>query len=245
MVNRLVVGSFLALILGFSVGMPVLFKTVTFGEQPRVYADVVYAYFSLLPSNQSVSGLQREQLISFLFVLNVTNLSNEAVEITSVDVMAAGEITFVPATDEGGITHFNETLKPNVEWSNVTQVVYVGASGALGYGSSDNIVTRSESFEGSEYYWPENTSRLVALSGMVDVSESGLTAMQTSKIFVFSHVEGKAYSSDVMASGAYVIKGVLLETAGDREFVFNELLKANETLRVQYDGTGVTIVSGK
>jgi hypothetical protein len=241
----LVVGSFLALILGVLVGMPILrpsMQTVPLGEQPRVYADVVYAYFSLLPINQSVSGLQHEQLVAFLFVLNVTNLSNEFVEITGVDAIAAGKITFAPAT--GGI--FNATVPPNVEWSNVTQVMYVSTyEGAIGYGSSDIIATRSESFEGSDYQWPENASRLVALSGTVDVSESGLTAMQDAKIFVFSHVEGKGYSSGFLASGAYVIKGVQLETVGEREFVFNELLKADETLQVQHDGTGVTIVSGK
>lgn len=236
MVNRLVIGSFLALILGFSVGMPVLFQTVTFGEQPKVYADIVYAYFSLLPANQSVPGLQHEHSVSFLFVLNVTNLSNKAVEITSVDAEAAGKITFFAET--GGI--FNATVPPNVKWSNVTQVMYVSMyGGAIGYGSSDGIVTRSESFEGSQYYWPENASRLVALSGMVEIPASGLTAMQTGKIFVFSHVEGRAYSSNLRVSGAYVIKGVQLDRVGDTEFVFNELLQANETLRFLNDGIGV------
>jgi hypothetical protein len=152
LIRRLVLGSLLALALGALIGMPILFQTVTFGEQPRVYVDIVYAYFSLLPSNQSVPELQREHSVSFLFVLNVTNLSNKAVEITSVDAEAAGKITFALATGSG---IFDETVPPNVEWSNVSQVMYVSVyGGAIGYGSSDGIVVRSESFEGSEYYWP-------------------------------------------------------------------------------------------
>jgi hypothetical protein len=74
---------------------------------------------------------------------------------------------------------------------------------------------------------------------MVEIPVSGLTAMQIGKIFVFSHVEGRAYSSNLQVSGAYVIKGVQLERVGDTEFVYNELLKANETLRVPSDGVGV------
>lgn len=238
MVSRLVIGSFLALILGFSVGMPVLFQTVTLGEQPKVYADIVYAYFSLLPSNQSVPGLQREHSVSFLFVLNVTSLSNKVVKITNVDAEAAGKITFLLTTREGG--NSTSTEPPNIEWSNVTQVRYLGGEGnSLGFGSSDGIAMRSESFGGGNYYWPENASRLVALSGMVQIPESGLAAMQTGKVFVFSHVEGRAYSSNLRVSGAYVIKGVQLDRVGDTEFVFNELLKANETLRFLNDGVGV------
>jgi hypothetical protein len=232
----------LALIFGALVGMPVLFRTVTFGEQPKLYADVVYAYFSLLPSNQSLPVLSDEHLVSFLFVLNVTNLSNEVVDVTSVDATAAGEITF------GGEGSLNNTISngSHFEWSNATQVWYQNAT--LSYAISDVIVAPSESFEGSEYYWqyywPENSSKLVALSGLVDIPESSLALILNSKIFVFSHVEGKAYASGVSASGAYVAEGVQLETVGNSEFVFNELLKTNQTLQVQHDGTMVTIVSG-
>jgi hypothetical protein len=231
LVNRLVAGSCLALILGALVGMPVLLRTVTFGEQPRLSADVVYAYFSLLPSNQSVLGLQHEESFSFLFVLNVTNLSNELVEITSAEAIAAGEISFIEGNSSNQtVTNYWE---PSVEWSNATQVRY----GNLSFQAGPIIAKRSESFEGSRYWWPENGSKLLALSGMVESTGMGLDAIRAGKIYVLSHVEGKAYSSGVAASGAYVIKGVQLEAFGDSEFAFNDLLKLGENLQIQSDGT--------
>lgn len=239
MVNRLVIGSFLALILGFSVGMPVLFKTVTFGEPPKVYADVVYAYFSLLPSNQTVPGLRQEQFLSFLFILNVTNLSNELVEITGAQGAAAPQMEFIPASNR--TVSSNVTSSPNFEWNNATQVRYED-NGSVAYGFTDSIATSSESFEGSKFFWSENASRLLVLSGILELPPWGLATMENAKIFLFSHVDGKVYSNGVYAYGAYVIKGVQLENFEDREFIFNELFKANETLH--FDPTGVPSVSG-
>jgi hypothetical protein len=211
--------------------MPVLLRTVTLGEQPRLSADVVYAYFSLLPSNQSVLGLQYEESFSFLFVLNVTNLSNELVEITSAEAIAAGEISFI------GSNSSNVTVTiysgPSVEWSNATQVRYENVS----FQAGPIIAERSEDFEGGTYWWPGNSSKLLALSGIVESSAMGLDAIRAGKIYVLSHVGGQAYSSGVVASGAYVIKGVQLETFADNEFVFNGLLKPGENLQVQSDGT--------
>jgi hypothetical protein len=246
LVNRLVIGSLLALILGLSVGMPVLFKTVTFGEPPKVYADIVYAYFSLLPSNQSVPGLQHEQFLSFLFILNVTNLSNEVVAITRAQAVAAPQMKFIPTTSGGkqltNITFVtNVTALSNGEWSNATQVRYED-NGSVAYGFTDTIATSSENYEGNLYYWSENASRLLVLSGILELPPWGLATMQNANIFLFSHVDGEAISNGVVAYGAYVIKGVQLENFGDREFVFNGLFQANETLH--FDPTGVPIVSG-
>jgi hypothetical protein len=252
LVNRLVIGSLLALILGLSVGMPVLFKTVTFGEPPKVYADIVYAYFSLLPSNQSVPGLQREQFLSFMFILNVTNLSNEVVAITQAQAVAAPQMEFLPTTRKGNqviaianVTisnpYTNENASSNFEWSNATQVRYQD-NGSLAFGFADSIATSSQNYEGNEYYWNENASRLLILSGILQLPPWGLATLQNKNIFVFSHVDGEAISNSIEAYGAYVIKGVQLENFGDREFVFNELFEANETLH--FDPTGVPYVSG-
>ena len=250
MVNRLVIGSFLALILGLSVGMPVLFKTVTFGEPPKVYADIVYAYFSLLPSNQSVPGLQQEQFLSFLFILNVTNLSNEMVAITSAQAVAAPQMEFLNTTSKGNEVVANVTISriypngngsSNAEWSNATQVRYED-NGSIAYVFTDSIATSSGTYEGNQYYWSENASRLLILSGILPLPTWGLATMQNANIFLFSHVDGFAISNSVGAYGAYVIKGVQLENFGDREFIFNELFSGNETLH--FDPTGVPIVSG-
>lgn len=247
MIKKLVLGSLLALALGVLIGMPVLFKTVTFGEPPKIYADIVYAYFSLLPSNQTVPGLQHEQFVLFLFILNVTNLSNEVVEITRAEGAAAPQMEFISTTNGGGKlankTSYifpNETVSSNVEWSNSTQVRYEG-NGSVAYGFTNAIATSSENL-GNKYYWSENASRLLTLSGILKLPPWGLATMQNAKIFLFCHVQGIAPSNGVAAHGVYVIKGVQLENFGDREFVFNELFKANETLHL--DPTGVPITPG-
>jgi hypothetical protein len=248
LVNRLAIVSCVALILGALAGMPVLIRTVTTAERPRLYVDVVYASFSLLPSNQSIPKIQNGQLISFLFVLNVTNLANESVKVTSAHAIAAGDIQFASEGQNNYSYFSNQTITnwpPSIveSWNNITQVRWPNPGVAYGY--SYAIAECSENFAGDEYKWVENASGLVALSGMVDLSETSLALLRSTKLFVFSHVEGEAYGSDVLASGAYVIKGVQLEKIGDSEFVFNELLNIDQTLQFQHDGTGVSIVSGK
>lgn len=201
MVNKLVIGSLLALILGLSVGMPVLFKTVTFGKPPKIYADIVYAYFSLLPSNQSVPGLQQEQLLSFLFILNVTNLSNEVVAITQAQAAAAPHMEFLPTTSKGkqviaNVTISNiypsENVSSNVEWNNATQVRYED-NGSIAYGFTDAIATSSENYEGNEYYWSENASRLLILSGILDLPPGALQQCRTQTSSCFPTWPEKPY----------------------------------------------------
>jgi len=238
--TRLVAGSLLALALGVAIGMPILVQNVSLGEPPKVYAEIVYAYFGLQPFSENVSGLYRKQVISYLFVLNVTNLSNQPLIVNSFEVSAAESIRFSDASDG----HFNATEPLDIVWDNATQVRYMGKNG-VGYGSSNGIVSRSESFpEGNAYYWSPNTSKLVALTGMAEISDLGLHALRAEKIFVFSHVAGKVYEGRLSISGAFVIKGIKLEIIKEREFIYNKLLKANQSLHITNDGTGVTIVSG-
>jgi len=212
LIRKLVLGSLLALALGALIGLPVLFKAVPFGKSPRIYGDVVYAYFSLLPSNQSVPGMQHQQFLSFLFVLNVTNLSNEVVEITGAQGEASPQMEFIPTNGSGSnLGHYKNIISSNetssAEWSNATQIRYED-NGSVSYSITDSIASSSESFEGSEYYWSENASRLLAISGVLSLPTWGLVTLENAKIFLFSHVQGKAYSNGVQAYGAYVIKGV-------------------------------------
>jgi len=236
---KLVAGSLLALMLGVAIGMPILTQNLVFGEPPKVYAEVVYAYFGLQPFSENVSGLYGRQVISYVFILNVTNLSNQPVIVNSFEVSAAKSIRFINATDG----YINATEPIDFVWDNITQVRYMG-KGGVGYGGSNGIVRRSEDFpEGNAYYWSSNASKLVALTGLVEISDLALDALRVGKIFVFSHVGGKVYEGRLSISGAYVIKGIELEIVQGREFVYNTLLKADQRLHIPSDGTGV-FVSG-
>jgi hypothetical protein len=237
--TKLVGGSLLALVLGVVVGMPILVQTLVLGESPKVYCEVVYAYFGLQPFGENVSGLYGKQVMSYLFVLNVTNISNQYVIVNDFDASAAEVMGFYNLTD-GNVV---ESTPIQVVWDNITRVRYM-TKGAVGYEANNGIASRSENFpEGNAYYWSANRSRLVALTGMVETSELALQALRAGKIFVFSHVGGKVYGDRLTVSGAYVIKGVELEIIQGREFVYNALLGANQRLSITGDGTGVGIES--
>jgi len=236
---KLVGGSLLALIVGVVIGMPILVQNLVLGEPPKVYAEVVYAYFGLQPFGENVSGLYGRQTISYIFILNVTNLSNQPVIANSFEVSAAESMRFFNATDG----YVNATEPNDIVWSNTTQVRYIG-KGGIGWGSRNGVVSRSENFlEGNAYYWSSNASKLVALTGVVEISDLALHALRVGKIFVFSHVGGKVYEGRLSISGAYVIKGIELEIIESREFVYNVLLGANQWLHIDNDGTSVYIVS--
>jgi len=243
LISRLVAGSLLALMLGMVIGTPILVQNLALGEPPKVYAEVVYAYFGLQPFNQNVSGLYGRQVMSYLFVLNVTNLSDQLVIVNNFQASAAESMWFFNATVSATGHYFNATEPIDFEWDNKTQVRYMDRGG-VGFGSSNGIVSRSESFqEGNLYYWSGNTSRLVALTGMVEVSGLALQALKAGKIFVFSNVGGKVYGSRLSISGAYVIKGIELQNIQNKEFVYNILLKPNQRLLITGDGIEVVIVS--
>lgn len=176
-------------------------------------------------------------MISYIFILNVTNLSNQPVIVNSFEASAAESIRFGNVTDG----YINATESNNIVWDNTTQVRYLG-KGGLGWGSTNGIVSRSETFpEGNAYYWPQNASKLVALTGIVEISDLALHVLRTGKIFVFAHVGGKDYEGRLSISGAYVIKGIEIEIIKGQEFVYNKLLKANQSLHIPNDGTGVFI----
>jgi hypothetical protein len=241
LITKLIAGSLLALMLGVAIGMPILIQNLVLGEPPKVYSEVVYAYFGLQSFNENVSGLHSGQVISYVFVLNVTNLSNQLVVVTSFRASAAESIRFHNVTGY----HVNATEPDDTLWDNATQVRYVAKGEALGFGSSNVVASRSEDFlEGNEYYWSPNASKLVVLTGMVKTSDLALHALRVGKIYVLSHVTGKVYSNErISISGAYVIKGIEIEIIQGQEFVFNNLLKMNQHLEIIDDGTGVFISS--
>jgi len=242
LISRLVVGSFLALMLGMVIGTPILVQNLALGEPPEVYAEVVYAYFGLQPFNQNVSGLFGRQVISYLFVLNVTNLSDQLVIVNNFVASAAESMWFLNATSDHSF-NATEPAGNGIPWNNSTQVRYM-AKGGVGLSSKNGIASRSENIpEGNQYYWSANTSRLVALTGIVEVSGLALQALRAGKIFVFSNVGGKVYGSRLSISGAYVIKGIELQNIQNQEFVYNVLLKPNQSLHITGDGIGVVIVS--
>lgn len=235
--RKLVGGSLLALTLGIVMGIPFLFQNINLGEPPHVYAEVAYANFQFQNLNSNFTGMQGETWVSYVFILNVTNLSNQLVIVNGFEASAANKIAFLTVTESNGATNFTEPQ--NVVWNETTQVRY----NTTGVGSQ-NSIDRSVGFPaGNEYYWSPGESRLIALTGFVAVPGVTLNEFTGGKIFVLSHVDGNVYDSRQSISGAYVIKGIQLQVIQNLNFVYNNLLGPNQHLRITGDGAGVTIVS--
>ena len=235
----LVVVSILALILGISVGTPFLLQNISLGEHPKVYDEVVYASFQFQDYNSNVIGRQGDKWLTYVLVLNVTNLSNRLVMVNDFEVIAAQQIEFLQSRN---VTNVIFNGYPNASTSSVgTQVSY---NMSIGIGA-ENPVSRSENFPpGNEYYWDANESRLVAFTGSLSVSSFVFGEYEGGSISVFSHVSGQVVDSQQYVSGAYVIKRIDLQLSQNSTYVYNSLLDPNEFLWISNDGTGVSIVQG-
>lgn len=235
--RKLVAGSLLALALGIIIGLPFLFQNVGLGESPRVYAEVAYASFQFQNPNSNITGMQGETWVSYVFVLNVTNLSDQLVMVNGFRASAAKKITFLTVTESSGATNFTESQ--NVVWNETTQVRY----SPIGVGSQNSIDRSAGFLAGNEYFWSPGASRLIALTGFVAVPGITLNDFGGREIFVLSHVGGNVYDSRQSISGAYVLKGIRLQVIQNLNFVYNNLLGPKQHLRITEDGAGVTIVS--
>jgi hypothetical protein len=236
----LIIVSLLALILGIIVGTPFLLQNLSLGEHPKVYAEVVYASFQFQDYNSNIIGRQGDKWLTYVLVLNVTNLSNQLVMVNNFDVMVADQIEFLQSTTNNNTTVINEY--PNASTSN--DEIQVSYNSSIGIGAKDPV-SRSENFlPGNDYYWDANQSRLMAFTGSLGVSSLVFGGFVGGSILVFSHVYGQVYESQQSIQGAYVIKRIEMQVSQNSTFVYNSLLGPNEYLWISKDGAGVSIIKG-
>jgi len=220
---KLILGSVIALTLGLAVASPILIPNLTLTTKVQIEVDVVYAYFGVQNFTSSITGLWRNyssfrendlHIISYLFVLNVTNPTDK--------LLILGEFTASAAPQIQVIQHLEEGLS-------------ISETNTIASAFRD----LSRYYPGWSQYWQPKRSRLIALSGIIENSNTAAyDALQTGSIYLFGRVEGKIYGGG-WADG-YSLKHVQLQKIGN-EYLYNTLLNENQILRLSLDGIDVFI----
>jgi len=215
---KLILGSVIALTLGLSAASPLLVPNLALTTKVQIEVDIEYAYFGIQNFASSITGLWRNysslwendlHIISYLFVLNVTNPTDNP--------LILGE--------------FTASAAPQIQ---VTQY----PKGEVSIAQTNTIASAfrdlSRYYPGWSQYWQPNTSRLIALSGTIENSNTAAyDALQTGTIYLFGRVEGKIYEGG-WADG-YILKHIQLQKIGN-EHLYNTLLNENQILRLSQDG---------
>lgn len=234
---KLILGSVIALTLGLATASPILILNLALTTKVQIEVDVVYAYFGIQNFTSNITGLWRNHssfwendlhIISYLFVLNVTNPTDKLLMLGEFTAAAAPEIEVCNGT------HFLGSKKPTRNSSSCS-----GFSVRI----TNRIVSAfrdlSRYYPGWSQYWSPNTSRLIALSGIIEnPNTAAYEALQSGTIFLFGRVEGKILGGG-WANG-YSLKHVQLQKIGN-EYLYNTLLNENQILRLSQDGIDVFI----
>jgi hypothetical protein len=233
---KLVVGSVLALVLGLAVSLPILFANFALATRVRIGVDVVYAYFGVYAFNENVTGLWRNltvhsepYIISYLIVLNVTNLSDQLATMNDFYVAAAPEILVQNDTEKIG----SQKLAENFSAS--------GGDFALSIQNAimTDFLDVNRYYPAWSQYWSSHRSRLIALSGTTEVPDSAYAALTNGTIYLFGEVHGRAYGEGAYSRG-FGLKQVQLQVIG-REFLYNGILSENQILRIDSNKIDVRI----
>ena len=238
---KVILGSFIALMLGIAAASPILVPNLALTKKVQLEVDVVYAYFGVQGFNEQVTGLWRNsssiyeygsRLVSYFIVLNITNLSDELAIIEEFEASAAQEILVHNGTSSVGSERLRE--KMSVSPSNV----------GFGVAMENRIV--SDFRDVSRYYpfWSQylspKTSRLVALTGMAEISNTAAyEALQSGTIYLFGQVKGRPYGGGT-SSTAFCLKHVQLQEIG-KDRLYNVVISENQMWRIDANGLDVYI----
>jgi len=239
---KLFLGSVIALMVGLAATSPLLVSNLALTAKIQIEVDVVYAYFGVQEFNSNVIGLWRNhsnpwehslQIVSYLIVLNVTNRSNRLALIGEFEVSAAPEILVINGTDMIG----SEKLAEQITVSPIS-------GEGFGVSKENPILTDlrdlSQFYPGWSQYWSPNTSRLIGLTGMVEVSNvAAYDALQSGTIYLYGEAKGKPYGGGSLSTG-FSLKYVQLQIIG-KEYLYNAILSENQILRMDSNGIDVFV----
>jgi hypothetical protein len=229
--TKLILAGAIALIVGFGVAMPLLLLNIgplrwTPPEEVHVEVDIMYAYFGVQQFNQNLTGLwinssnlqgdlPREDLhfVTYLFVVNITNLSDKF-------FVSMHELYFVagPSID----------AEPD-SWGATDPMVYL------------EIRDLHESYIFNSQCEPGH-SRLIALTGIVETYGVAYSQLQNGTIYLFTIIYGQPIgdAGNAIWSKSYCLKEVQLQIFGS-EFLYNNLLSENQRLNFYPNGIDVYI----
>lgn len=240
--TKVILGSVLGLALGLAAASPMLIPNLALPTKVQIEVDVVYAYFGVQEFPSDITGLWRNQsdswentlhIVSYFIVLNVTNHSDKLALIGEFEVSAAPEILVINGTDMIGSEKLAEQ----------TTVSPISGEG-FGVSKENPILTDlrdlSRFYPGWSQYWSPNESRLIGLTGIVEVSNiAAYDALQSGTIYLYGEAKGKPYEGGSLSTG-FGLKNVQLEIIGS-EYLYNAMLSENQILRMDSNGIDVFI----
>lgn len=237
---KIVLGSIIALTLGIAAASPILVPNLALTAKIQMEVNVVYAYFGVQDFNSQITGLWRNSsiyeydlhFVSYFIVLNITNLSDKLAIIEEFEASAAQEILVRNGTSIIGSERLRETM--SVSPSNV------GFSVSM----ENRIVTDfrdvSRYYPGWSQYLSSKTSRLIALTGIVEVSNiAAYDALRSGTIYLFGRAKGRPYGEGT-SSTAFCLKHVQLQGIG-KDLLYNVAISENQMWRMDTNGIDVYI----
>jgi len=205
---KLMLGGVLALLLGLAFSIPLLVSNLRPVTNMELIVDVKYAYFGDQVFSQNISGLWRNASNSqeyerhHISYLIVLNITNRSDKLAYVEELEAAAGPKI-RVENGG---------PQMQ----NPVVY--------------DVRTVKWYPGWDQYWSPNESRLVGLTGMVDVFETVYESLTSGTIYVYGRVEARPNGEGAYSVGLSV-KQVQLQAYG-REFLYNALISGNQMLQI-------------
>lgn len=182
--------------------------------------DVVYVYIGNPDLNANVTGMWRNytaskevvehngagylfdlHAVSYLVVLNVTNISDTVAYITNFDLIVGPQI-FLPSGNSG-----------------------VGAGNPI---LMDNRIRVDLSNGGFNSRIEPNESRLVRLSGFSGVHDIAYEKLKSDPIYVYASADGQAIGADMWHSGNVYKQIDFQEYEGN--YLYNRLVAENQVL---------------
>jgi hypothetical protein len=227
--TKIILGSAVALILGFSIAAPILLAYYRPSTSVQIKVDLVYAYLGVQQFNQNVTGLWINSsdkmqaplsIISFFIVLNVTNQSNKTAYLTG----------------------FQVVVGPNVFLFNVTE--YPSGRNSTGISAENPVVWwyLGENRVGWYPVWEPRQSRLIAVTGSVGTrGTDSISALANEYMYLYGSAAARPYEGGI-GSYAYSFKYVRLQAFGT-EFLYNSVLSNNQRWSLDHNGIDVSIVT--
>lgn len=206
---KLILGGVLALLLGLAFSIPLLISNLRPATSIELITDVKYAYFSDQAFSQNISGLWRnasnpqEHEQHLISYIIVLNITNHSDKLAYVEELeaAAGPMIII------------KNGAPQMQ----NPVVY--------------DVRTIKWYPGWDQYWSPHESKLVALTGMVDVYETVYLSLTSGSLYLYGRVEAQPSGEGTYSAG-FGLKQVQLQAYG-REFLYNALISGNQLLQIE------------
>jgi len=164
---KIILGCVAALALGIATASPLLIPSLSLAAKVQMGVDVVYAFFEIQNFSSEIVGLWRNSsnlyvsnFVSYFIVLNITNYSDKIAIIEEFEIAVAKEILVYNGTNAIG----SEELREKMSHSPQT-----GFSVAMENTIVKDFHDVSRYYPGWSQYIAPKESRLIALTGMIEV----------------------------------------------------------------------------